>query len=379
MGKMKGNIYQIEFLEYLNKNEKGSYIIFDEISSDYSTFENELIHSVSDMIASLIAKMSEGRGISPEIHVFCVKDEIVNAFCFVTNERYYIGIHSATYVELIRRTQILADYLVQNEHWEYYKNKNVVEVQALLWTYAFKMILAHEYMHIILGHCDTICAERAFLWENDDIEETDLTGTLNIIDLQAMEMFADEFSAIDAAWQILMKEGDAQSIKYELLNYYLAVLLVFSIFHNYCVNDRTHPKLGIRLHSIITTIDDTIVKGLNVPDPEVQIEKIDTVIDVFMEIIQQFPRLFSYDIVTELGVDEFDKEYIDLYNVAADVVKITNSKAVYPIDEFEKMDQSILELLDWERDVLWTAQQSGMSYEDACELIVKMKKLKDEL
>lgn len=47
---------------------------------------------------------------------------------------------------------------------------------------------------------------------------------------------------------------------------------------------------------------------------------------------------------------------------------------MYPINEFEKMDQSILELLDWERDVLWTVQQNGMSYEEACELIAKMKK-----
>ena len=377
---MEGNIYHNEFLEYLNKNKKGSHMIFDETYSDYSSFENELIHSVSEMVDTLIEKMSEGRGISPEIHVFCVKDEIVNAFCFVINKRYYIGIHSATYVELIRRTQILADYLVQNEHWEYYQNKNVSEVQALLWTYAFKMILTHEYMHIILGHCDTICTERAFLWENDNIiEEKELTGTQSIIDLQAMEMLADEFSAIDAAWQILMKEGDVQSIKYELLNYYLAALLVFSIFHNYSVNDTTHPKLGIRLHSIIATIDDTIVKGLNVPYSKAQKEKIDTVIDVFMEIAQQFPRLFSYDIVTELGVDEFDKEYIDLYNAAAEVVKITNLRAIFPINEFEKMGQSTLELLDRERDVLWMGQQNGMSYEEACELIEKMKKQREEL
>lgn len=127
------------------------------------------------------------------------------------------------------------------------------------------MIVAHEYMHIILGHCDTICAERAFLWENDDGEE-EPAGTLDVIDLQAIEMFADEFSAIDAAWQIMMKE-DVESIQYELLNYYLAVLLVFSIFHNYSGNDLTHPKLGIRLHSIIATVDDTIEKlqevGLN--------------------------------------------------------------------------------------------------------------------
>lgn len=373
---MEENIYKTEFLEYLNKNKKGSHIIFDEVDSEYSSFENMLIHSVSDIVDNLIGKMSEGRGISPEIHVFCIKDEIVNAFCFVTNKHYYIGIHSATYVELIRRTQILAAYLVRNEHWEYYQNKNVSDVQASLWTYAFKMIVAHEYMHIILGHCDTICSERAFLWENDDGED-ESAGTLDGIELQAIEMFADQFSAKDAAWQIMMKE-DAESIKYELLNYYLAVLLVFSIFHDYGENDLTHPKLGIRLHSIIATVDDTIVKGLDVPDPEVQIEKIDTIIDVFMQVAQQFTRLFAYDIVTELGVDDFDKQYIDLYNVATDVVKVTNLRALYPINEFEKMDQSILELIDWERDTLWNAQQSGMSYEEACELIAKMRKQEGE-
>ncbi len=366
------NIYINEFLEYLNKNEKSSYKIFAEVDSEYSSFENELIYSVSDMVDTLFKKMSEGRGISPEIHVFCVKDEIVNAFCFVTNKHYYIGIHSATYIELIRRTQILSDYLVQNDHWGYYKNRNVSNVQALLWNYAFKMILTHEYMHIILGHCDTICEERAFLWENGDTEE--LPEILNLIELQAIEMFADEFSAIDAAWQIMMKGKDVENIKFRLLNFYLAALLVFSIFHNYSGNDITHPKLGIRLHSIITAVDDMIVKGLDVPNPKEQIEKIDNIIYVFMEIAQQYPDLFAYDIVTEYGMDEFDREYIDLYNAAADVVKITNMKAIYPIDEFEKMDQSILELLDWEKDFLYKAQKSGMSYEEACELMEKMRK-----
>lgn len=368
---MEKDNYKNEFLDYLNQNKSGKHEIFDVDESEYSHFENTLIQSASTIIDELIQKMSEGRGISPNIHVFCVKNEIVNAFCFVTNGHYYIGIHSATYVELIRRTQILSDYLVQNEYYEYYQNKNVSEVQAILWTYAFKMILVHEYMHIILGHCDTICTERAFLWESDDIKENPL-GTFNTLSLQAIEMFADQFSAIDAAWQIMIKE-DFVKIKYELLNYYLSVLLVFSIFYNYSGNDITHPKLGLRLHSIIAAVDDTIVKGLNAPDPEIQIEKIDTIINVFMEIAQQFPRLFAYDIVTELGVDDFDKEYIELYNMAAEIVKVTNLKAAYPIDEFEKMDISTLELLDWERDMLWNAQQSGMSYDEACELIAKMR------
>lgn len=371
---MKKTLFEKEFLEYLNKNAKYNYKIFDKTKSEYSFFENELICSVSDMANDLVNKMSEGRAILPEIHVFCVENELVNAFCFITNNHYYIGIHSATYVELIRRTQILADYLVQNSHWDCYQNKDVADVQALLWTYAFKMILAHEYMHIILGHCDTICADMAFLWENDNDEKKKLSDELKKIDLQAMEMFADEFSAMDTAWQILAaNETDIEKIKYELLNYYLAVLLVFSIFHNYNGKEGTHPKLGIRLHSIISTVDDTIIKGLKVPDPKIQIEKIDVVIDIFMEIIQQFPRLFSYDIVTELGVEDFDKEYLKLYNAAADVVKITNSKAVYPISEFEKIDESMLELLELERSILWESQQKGLSYEEACELIKRNK------
>lgn len=367
--KKEEDYYQNEFLRYLNKNNKSNYVLFDNSISEYSNFENELICSVTNMVDELIGKMSEGREISPDIHIFCVKDEVVNAFCFVTNKHYYIGIHSATYVELIRRTQILAGYLVRNGHWEYYRNKEEAEVQALLWTYAFKMILAHEYMHIILGHCDTICEEKAFLWENNYDDKT--TGELDTISLQAIELFADEFSAIDAAWQIVMKK-EIESVKYELLNYYLAVLLVLSIFHNYSGTDKTHPKLGIRLHSIMATVDDTIVKGLEYPDPEIQLEKIDEVIDVFMEVAQEFPRLFAYDIVTELGVNEFDKEYINLYNAASDVVKITNLRAIYPVNEFDKMDYSTYELLAWERDVLWNAQQSGKSYEEACELIAKM-------
>lgn len=90
-----------------------------------------------------------------------------------------------------------------------------------------------------------------------------------------------------------------------------------------------------------------------------------------MEIVQQFPRLFSYDIVTELGLEDFDKEYIELYNAAADIVKITNLNAVYPINEFEKMDESTLEQLEVEREILWKAQQNGLSYEEACEQIEK--------
>lgn len=363
--------FESEFLEYLNKNGKKHYDIFDETQSEYSDFENELITRISSLVDILIGKMSAARGISLEIHAFCVKDDFINAFCFVTNHHYYIGIHSATFVELIRKTQILSDYLTVSNRWEDYQNKDVGEIQALLWMDSFKMILSHEYMHIILGHCDVICKDSMFLWEVGECE--DLSENFSEKEFQAIEMIADEFAAKDAAWQMVSILDDIEKIRYKSLNYYLAILLVFSVFHNYRGEDRRHPSLGIRLHSIISVVDDTIIKELNKTCDRVWTERIETVIDTFMEIVQQFSKLFSYDVVTELGVQEFDKDYLELYNVAADVVKITNSKAVYPIDEFEKIDENILELFDTEREILAYSAQAGMSYDEACELIKKVK------
>lgn len=280
--------------------------------------------------------MSRGRGISASIHVFCIEKEEVNAFCFKTNQHYYIGIYSATYVELIRRTQILTNYLIRDSHWEYYKNRDVEKIQASLWTYAFKMILVHEYMHIILGHCDTICKEKAFMWEISNSVNGDISEDYSRMELQAMEMFADEFAAMDAAAQILSRTNNIEEIKFELLNFYLAELLMFSIFYSYQEIENTHPRLGVRLYYIASAIDDTFVRNLDVPDPEIQVEKIDAIIDVFMEIARQFPRLFAYDIVADIAVEDIDKDYMELYNIAADVVKITNQQAIYPINEFEK-------------------------------------------
>ena len=67
---MEENFFENEFLEYLNKNTNGNYKIFDESKSEYTFFENELIRSISDMVKDLVNKMSEGRGILPDIHVF---------------------------------------------------------------------------------------------------------------------------------------------------------------------------------------------------------------------------------------------------------------------------------------------------------------------
>ena len=73
---MEENFFENEFLEYLNKNTNGNYKIFDESKSEYTFFENELIRSISDMVKDLVNKMSEGRGILPDIHVFLCRKRI---------------------------------------------------------------------------------------------------------------------------------------------------------------------------------------------------------------------------------------------------------------------------------------------------------------
>lgn len=370
---MDESLHKKEFLEYLQQNSKRDYRIFNASESDYTLFENELILRVSSMLDELLLMMSEGRDIiSPEIHAFCIKEEQVNAFCFGVNNRYYIGIHSAIYVELMKRVHWLTDYLVQRRDLYYYQNRDRVEIQALLWNYAFKTVVSHEYMHIILGHCDTVCEKTAFLWENAGSEESKLMSSSEILSMQAMEMFADEFSSMDAVMQILTECGDdVEKIKYELLNYYFAVLLVFSIFNEYRGISRTHPQVGFRLHSIILTVDDYIMKGLKYLNPEIQIEKIDTIIDTFIEIIRQVPRVFSCDIVTDFITENFYEKYLELYNVAAEVVKITNLKAIYPVKQLVKMDVSVIQKLDSEKNILYEAHQDGLNYEEAYKLIEK--------
>lgn len=363
--------FEKEFMDYINAYGK-KYVLFNSEYSCYSEFENRLIDEVSSYMDILIKRMSDAREISPEIHVYCLQEDVVNAFCFVKNHNYYIGINSASYVELIRKTDILSYYLTRNNNYYYYKNRDASEVRVVLWTKAIDMMLAHEYMHIILGHCDVICKNKAFLWEIDLEGVQTESENFDEKQRQALELFADEFAAKDAAWKIMSLKGGIEEIKYELLNYYLAVFLVFSIFYNYNNIDSTHPLLGVRFHSILSTVDDTIYNALNVTDKEAQIQNIDSVIDEFMSIIQKFPNLFAVDVMKGLGELDIDKHYIELYNIASDIVKITNKKAIYPIDEFQKMGDGILEKIDDERAILSFAAQMGMSYDDACELIHRM-------
>lgn len=362
---------EAEFMEYLRENAPDDYELFDESKSGYSYFENMLISNISKSIPDLINKMSEARGVSPDVYVFCLQKEFVNALCFKKNQHYYIGIYSAAYVELIRRTQILAGYLVRDGQWELYKNRNESELQALLWIDAFRMILTHEFMHIILGHCDTVCNKEAFLWE---VSNSDSQNALKNRKQQALEMFADAFAAEDAVQQIFAWVKDLNEIRYRLLNYYLSIVMVFSVFDKY-QGGGTHPGLGVRFLYMSSAIDDTIRKVSGASDPEKIVEEIDTVIILFMEIIQQYPRIFAYNIIAELGDENIYKEYVQLYNTASDIVKETNKYALYHLEEFSKIGDTALEAMDNERNILYNATNAGMSYDEACEMIYYMKRL----
>lgn len=368
--------YKSEFLNYIKENSNDCNELYNPENSNYSLFEKKLIKNVNSEIDELLYKMSEPRGISPDIHVYCVNSEDVNAFCFVINNHYYIGVTSGTYVKLIRKTQALSEYLVKEHKLKLYDDKTDCEIQALLWLYSFKMILIHEYMHIILGHCDTVCAERMFLREIDNSADYKLSEYIfGIKEMQAIEMFADDFSAIDAAWQVMYLANDIADIRYRLLIYYFSILLVFSIFEQYGEEDITHPKLSMRFHSMIASVNEIIIQDSDIEKTKDDIEQIEKVIEDFMEIIKLYPELFSYGIVTDFDRKEFDDYYLDLYNIASEVVKITNKKAILPANEFEKMDKSVLEELELERDILWYASENGLSYEEGCELIEKAKNL----
>ena len=364
--------YEKEFLDYLHANGMSDVNIFDVDKADCTLFEKQLISVVTSKINELLAKMSSIRNISPLIHVFCIADNIVNAFCFVKNNNYYIGIHSGTYIELMVRTERLANYIVNNG-LSGYSLENATELQASLWIYAFKMILAHEYMHLILGHCDIRTISESFLWERDSEFSFQKENSRANRDQQALEMFADEFASMDMALQIVdHSDGSISEIKKELLKYYMAILLVFSIFEDDIPEEkRKHPRLGVRLHYITAAVDDAIYKGLNKPNAEATIllEEIDSVIDEFMSIIRRFSDLFTYDIVASLGGDYIEQEYIDLYNLASDLVKETNRYALFPIREFEKVDSAILVDLSGEKNLLKELAEKGRTYNEARRII----------
>lgn len=359
--------YKLEFLTYLKQYDINKKIL-DIEKSEYSEFHKELIRVVDSQVDTLIGLMSQARGINPSIHVYCIDDSSVNAFCFVTNKHYYIGINAGAYIELIDRTQVLAEKIITKE---YLNNINsVTELHAVLWNYAFKMILSHEYMHIILGHCDWSCEKKAFLWENsveNNIED--------YLERQALEMLADEFACMDLINQAMcFSNHSIDIIKDNVLLYYLSILLTFSLFETDTENRMTdHPHLSVRWHYIASVVDDKLYDLFSGEsrDPFESLEDVNEVIDDYMQLIRNLPDIFRYDIVTQLSMAEVDKEYINIYNTAADLLIQTNMQALYPIDEIEKKSEAMWEKTFCAENEFIELFQQGKTYEQASELIVK--------
>ena len=359
--------YKSEFLSYLKRYGIKKEIL-DIDNSSYSYYHKQLIKIVDKQIADLLSKMSESREINISIHVYCMDDDTVNAFCFITNQHYYIGINSGVYIKLIENTQVLSECIIDKGYLNFTINDST-ELQVMLWTFAFKMILSHEYMHIILGHYDWSCKTRSFLWEHSDNADMD-----KYCQLQALEMLADEFACMDLMSQaIYYAENSVDELKKNVILYYLSILLTFSVFEEKRNDKKTdHPHLSVRWHYISSVVDDILYKHFSQRDEQSLTSlEVDEVIMDYMQIIQALPELFKYDIVAQLSMAEIDKEYISIFNAAADIIPQTNKEAIYPIKELEKKSESMwmnkFNAIDEFVDLI----QNGKTYEEASEIVVQ--------
>lgn len=365
--------YKNEFLEYLNCNNLNHYKLYSEPLPNYTTIENGLIRAINREPEALITKMSESRGINPSIHVFCVQDETVDAFCFKVDWRYYIGIHTGTYVQLIRKCNIVADFLINQSGLYRYKDKQKIRLQSVLWNYAFKMMLKHEYMHIILGHCDAMAKQSHFLWENSSQVGKIKECIYDHIDLQAFEMFADIFAVRDEIEQMMaFSKGNIEEIQYSLLSYYVSIILVYSLFAQDECEDTCHPAPGVRLYYSMAEVDDTILFYLGDNAYE-KLEEIDMVVDELLYIIETLPQVLSPELLYTFKENKIDRLHLQLFNRAADIVKEINSMAIYPIEEFGKLDAKIIAQRNREREFIKFATQNDYEYDQVCELIERNK------
>lgn len=360
------------FLKLLSKHGMKNPIIFDAGKSFYTQDENNVIKSISESIEEILKKMSQARGIAPYISAFCLHDEAVNAFCFIDDAHYYIAIHSGTYVELFRRSQRLSDYIADNGIAGY-TEKDRIRLLVSIWNYAFKMILAHEYMHIILGHCDLSNKPSLLLWEaKNDLYECEAMH--DRLYRHALEMFADEFAAMDMTRQVLANTGESiDELKKELLVFYLAIVLKFSIFDdNVPFNERHHPRPRVRLYYIAAAIDETIGKSMEMMTEDVNclLFAVNSIWDDVLAIIHRFQDLFSGDLLRSWLDINVNEEYLEIYNAASVVVKDANKFALWPIDEYASLDMdALLQAIIEEKGLLSEAAASGLSFEEANDLL----------
>jgi len=338
----KDKYYIDEFANYMQwNNEQKQNFIFQNGFSELTDEENKVIKKLLELSDVLINEFSKFRNIDVNIHVYCIKGDILDALCFKANQHYYIAIYSALFKALLDRSRKLAKYILNHNELDLLrkKDKDFIAVQLLMYTY--RLILMHEYMHIVLGHCDYVCENSNFLYEvgkenNENVKDISLT------EKKALEMLADECACIDIGIKLLQYDNTSK-MKEHLLLFYLGETMFFSIFQSNYNNSEDHPDFAFRFNSIAIMMDDIFIRNLDVDNSEAFVYDLDSVIDDLVQIITDCPSVLNIDLLRYLITTDFEREYFKLYNAAVSVVGITNKYAVYKLDTLSPMNNADLQ------------------------------------
>lgn len=340
---MEEKNYIDEFLQYLGwDTQRGKDLIFIDGFSNLSDEKNKLIKKLMDLSPIYLKQASKNREINIDIHLYCVKSDAVDAFCFKTNNHYYIGIHSAVFTELLKRSKDLSALIENND--QITLSESITEKGSLarwLIVYSYRIILMHEYMHIVLGHCEYVCEFYRLMWEIGNAEEDRKTDKKHITytDKKTLEMLADECAAMDTAIQLLQKQENISEMKEHLLIYYLGIVMFFSIFNTVGSNTYDHPGFGFRFNCITIMMDDIFLRNIKTEDPDKYVYEIDSVIDDLVQIIDYYPDFLNLKLLSYLRTNDFEEEYFSLYNTASKLINTTNKYAKFKLNEFNAMSK----------------------------------------
>jgi hypothetical protein len=331
-------------------NDQKDNFIFSERFDDLTNEENETINTLLERSETLISEFSKPRGIDIDVHIYCIKGSITNAFCFKTNNHYYISIYSGLFKTLLDRSKRVADYILNDSELLLpYKQNYIID---LLLMSAYKSILMHEYMHIVLGHCDYVCQHLKFLYEVDK-ENDKKDSCITLEEKKAIEMLADECSCIIVGTQVIDKQNSISKMKEILLIFYLSEIMLFSAFESDNNSSIDHPVFAFRFNSIAIMLDDFLTRNISVDNPDDFIFDLDSVIDDLVSIIKACPDVLSINMLKYLIGDDFEKEYFELYNVAASLIEITNEFAAYKLDRLNPMNKDDLQNYDIQKQTLY--------------------------
>lgn len=338
------DFYIKEFADYMewDSNQIRDLVFFNGFPC-LSNEENDLIKELMKISPNLLDKFSTPRDINVNIHIYCVKGNLVDAFCFKTNDHYYIGIYSEVFKKILKQSKDLSSSIMSNADVASCFNMGNNSLAARLTLCTFQMVLMHEYMHIVLGHCDLVCKSCKFMWEIGNSVEYTEQISLSLSEQRAMEMLADECSSMSEGIKLLQNCNNIEKIKEELLIFYLGTVMFFSLFPTNGVSTATHPCFEFRFNSMAIMIDDVLLRNLNVEDPEGFVEEVDAVIDDLVRIIKISPDILNMDLLSYLVSNAFETEYFTLYNAAFELLKHSNQYARYKLDNLKPLNKSDLD------------------------------------